>query len=945
MEEIVPVQGAWVCKRAKPDEIGIVLSSRNTSNGAVIEVDFGPSGKSTLASGEWGCGVQIGHCVQDVPLSGVRHTLGLGTVLQLRELASRTQVLVQLHESGQLIWMPFERLRRVMDAELLYKRSGPIAEKGAERFALTVIAHALSKWNEVTGALDRLDVDPLPHQISLVHRIVNSGQANWLIADDVGLGKTIEVGLLLAALERRQNLRRILFVVPSGLTRQWKEEMLIKFDRRFLIYGADFRVSDYREWGLYERVIVSLDLAKPVDSDDDGADERTSFGMLLAAGPWDLIVFDEAHRLARDDRGRSTLRFKLAQALRGKTDRLILLTGTPHQGDTGKFRNLLTLVRPDLADAISDIETSPEVVQEVVLRNRKIDAVDLDGSFIFKGVVVRRAVIEHDPRFEVLERRLGDYLRQGYGASSRVGGAQGRAIGFVMTIYRKMASSSVAALYIALKNRLARLEGPEEGAAERQELNEDELDENDELEERVRGSGRTPFFEAEVAFLHELMNGAAEVMRNDKKGDALVTLIKDVVLGQKKKVLIFTEYRSTQLYILARLQSVLGERPVLIHGGKSVDEKREAIALFDTSASVLVSTEAGGEGLNLHNSCHVMINYDLPWNPARISQRIGRLYRYGQKYPVIVINFLARDTIDNEIVAILFDRLEIIVREMAKVGAEFDDRYAADILGEMLERVDISALLSEAQTGAVQRSQERVDAALDQARRAKLLQDDILSFAAETGVADLNALGQYTTADVAIFIKRAAPFVGIGVEEGEDSEHFTLRLPPELRGKFPEFGARTVIVATTRRSGWAPGERYLLDFSTEFLRWLVVEVTAEQFSGRYASIAGSRGYARIAAYLARFQNDQGHSIGEKLFVLTQDDRGAPRLNGHAVRDLLTGETKDGVPGRWAPLERKNQLERMKDQAELLMAAELNRFKHVNDLVTLAVAEYSEVENS
>lgn len=942
MDFLVPIEGAWVCKSASPNEIGVVTATRQSSSGPTIDVDFGPAGKATLRPDEWGCGLQIGHDVQDIPLSGVRETLGGGTVLQIRELATRFQALVQLHSTGQSLWLPFERLRRIMDPELLFRRAGPIADSGAERVSIGIIAHALSKWNEATGALDRLDVDPLPHQISLVHRILNSGHTNWLIADDVGLGKTIEVGLLLAALERRQPLRRILFVVPSGLTRQWKEEMLTKFDRRFLIFGSDFRISDHKEWGLFERVIVSLDLAKPRNSDDDGSNDSTPFGMLLAAGGWDLIVFDEAHRLARDDRGRSTLRYKLAQSLRSKTDRLILLTGTPHQGDTGKFRNLLTLVRPDLSGAIDIIETESEVVQEIVLRNRKIDAVDIEGNFLFKGLIVKRAEIEHDANFESLEHQLREYLRMGYRASEARGGAEGRAIGFVMTIYRKMASSSIAALYIALKNRLERLT-THAGTGEFQfsALDEDEIEGNDQLEEQSRGPNTAPFFDSETQVLRDLMDNAANAMRKDKKGDALTLLVRDLVLTQKKKVLIFTEYRSTQAYLLYRLHPIAGIKPEVINGSKSVDEKKEAIKAFETTTPILISTEAGGEGLNLHKDCHVMINYDLPWNPARISQRIGRLYRYGQQHQVVVINFLARDTIDNEIVSILFDRLETIVREMASVGPEFNDRYAADILGELLDRIDISALLEEAQDGRVNRTQERIDGALNQAKSAKLIQDDILSFASPTGTVNFEDLGQYTTADVATFVKRAAKFFDIEIEEGRSHEKFTMRLPAYMKGQFADFGGRTVISATTRRSGWISGDEILIDFSIDFLNWLVAQVTAEHFGGGYAAIVDADVSANFfAAFLARYQNDQGQTLSERLVVLTQDAQSSPKSNPSIIRSFLAKAGADATPQASDPADRKQQMDRARDHAELLMAQELTRFKHPNDLVTLATGVFS-----
>jgi hypothetical protein len=204
---------------------------------------------------------------------------------------------------------------------------------------------------------------------------------------------------------------------------------------------------------------------------------------------------------------------------------------------------------------------------------------------------------------------------------------------------------------------------------------------------------------------------------------------------------------------------------------------------------VLISTEAGGEGLNLHRQCHIVINYDIPWNPARITQRIGRLYRYGQAERVIVMSFHTRDTIDNEILPGLLDRLDVIVRQIAPVGSEFGDRYAADIMGELLERVDITELLDEARNGTVERTKERIDAAIESARKSKAIQDEILASAASFGAGNWQNLGAFETSHFANFIRRSAPLVGVSVlPSATDPEKFELRIPQDLRGVYPEFG-------------------------------------------------------------------------------------------------------------------------------------------------------------
>ena len=267
--------------RSYDGQLGVVMES--DSNASRLQVQWaGNGGLVWHGADELRNGFRAGHVVQDRPRSNTRTTLGTGTVIAHREIADREMVLVQLHRTGESRWLPFERLVRVRDAQWKYLNA---AAADPELFRLKVLAYALDSWNQVTGSLDRLDVDPLPHQIDLVHRIMTSDHANWLIADDVGLGKTIEVGLLLAAMKRRRQARRVLVVCPAGVVRQWQDEMRYKFGEDFRIYGLDFNIGQPAHWVSFDKVIVSIDRAK---SDS----HSTIFG---DSGFWDVIVFDEAH--------------------------------------------------------------------------------------------------------------------------------------------------------------------------------------------------------------------------------------------------------------------------------------------------------------------------------------------------------------------------------------------------------------------------------------------------------------------------------------------------------------------------------------------------------------------------------------------------------------------------------------------------------------------------
>jgi superfamily II DNA or RNA helicase len=628
--------------------------------------------------------------------------------------------------------------------------------------------------------------------------------------------------------------------------------------------------------------------------------------------------------------------------LRERTQALVLLTGTPHQGDTGKFRSLLKLVRPDLTEQLDELEIYPEIVADVVLRNRKVDVTDADGNFIFRGHTVSRLPIEPTRQMRELDRRLRIYLQRGYNAESDVGGYAGRAIGFVMTTYRKLASSSVAALTRALERRLERLLAGEQ-AEERQNLM-DELDFSDSVDDVAEldlGEPRTEFFAAETDMLRELLGHCESAAEHDAKIETFRAVYEDLVVRQGKKILVFTEYRATQERLALEVERLSGRVPAIINGSQKLDEKIAAMEAFDGDCEILISTEAGGEGLNLHRRCHVVLNFDLPWNPARIVQRIGRVYRYGQKEHVAVLNFHASDTIDSEIISLALTRVETLSRQMAPLGSEFGERYFSEILGELLEQLDLSAALAEALSGSVERSQDRVDEAIERARNARDLQSEILSAASGFDPEALIRLGRFRTHDVMRFIVRMAPFLAIeATVRDEARERLDLRLPEDLRGNFAEFGGRTVIEATTSRSTASASRGFcLLDFRSEFLRELVRVATSPDFGGSYATAKVAQAAdGHVAAFITRWQSERGDPIGEELSISHRGKNGHVTLDNGVVSQLLRYPVKTVPPESEVPEERQRVLEAMQDRVEVHAAERANRFKHLNDLILVAAAD-------
>lgn len=829
-------------------------------------------------------GFSRGMDVQDIPRSRTRKSLGMGTVRALRELGGQHQVLVDFPETHQQRWLPFENLKFINGPASRFLAGKFDALGSAERFRLRNLARAIETWHENTGGLSHLDIDPLPHQIHLVHHILASGNLNWLIADDVGLGKTIEVGMLLSALDHRKAAKRVLIVCPAGLAKQWQDELRFKFGfEGYQIYGSDFAINESYQWKLHDHVIASVDRLK----------QEAHLESILQAEPWDLIVFDEAHRLSRRQYGmkiESSDRFALAAELRETTDALLLLSATPHQGMPDKFAALLELLRPELKPEINRLAVAPEFLSDMVFRNQKAYVTDAAGNFIFNGKTTIALQLAQSTEEAAFDHALQRYLRQGYAAGGRRGNA-GKAIGFVMTTYRKLAASSLAAIHRALNRRLETLikraaEAPDETVIP----NEDDIDERfrGEWEEGIR-TARKEFFDGEIQLLRDLLEQLTPMLGKDQKlQDFLEQVLPQVLKNNpNEKMLIFSEYRATQDYLAEALAARFGEAKVnLLNGGMSPPERAEQIRAFESDGQFLISTEAGGEGINLQRHCHVMANFDLPWNPMRLVQRIGRLYRYGQQQKVVVFNVMSAQTLDADIVNQMYTKLNQVVADLSAVSAEFrGGDLEAEILGEFTEVLDVEDVLAAARTTGVDRTPEEIDKALARARSATNLQRDLFKNFASFDPEEIKHELAITLDHVQAFVLGMCAVLGVEIRGQQyQGRVFLLSLPDAVQKALHSRRSQHRITFDRALAQTMP-DLELMDLNSGLLRYFLTEAKSQGFGGQAASIQLPATHAVVTAML-RWQNDQGRLMRQEFTAVSLDARNSAYLNEPSFADWL-----------------------------------------------------------
>ena len=885
-----------------------------------------------------------GDTVQDVPTPNGRNNLGQGTVKYTELLAGEEQVTVEFHESGEVRTLPSHRLRKVSDVNQRFVNRTTSGPDDCERLRLRCLAHALESWNERSGALDRLPVDPLPHQIDIVHRIMTADQTNWLIADDVGLGKTIEVGLLLAAMKRRRRLNRVLVVCPAALTTQWQDEMKKHFNEDYRIYGHDFNINQTSQWNNEHQVIVSIDRAKL----------RNHLPKFEEAGDWDIVVFDEAHHLSKRENASTTQRYRLAETLRSKSDEFLFLTGTPHQGDTEQFVNLLSLLRPDLKRRLTKVDADPSVVAEVVLKNKKSSVIDQEGNYVFQGQDTKLVKADKSSEMQEFQEALMQYVDNGYAASESEGD-RGRAIGFVMTTYRKLASSSIAAIQASLERRLARL------LTENDDWYEhigtlDEFDEpfNDAEDGRddlgivadniaAREMGATQFFSNETSQLQRLITAAKAARSVDLKLQYFLRNIVDAVVQNAEKLLIYTEYLATQDYIVEALRNRYPSLNIAkINGGMKLEDKLTNIRNFNEDASFMVSTEAGGEGINLHRECHIMVNYDIPWNPRRLVQRAGRLYRYGQTEQVIVRNLVVEDSFDNRSLSMMLERVENIADQMFNVEGNTTELLRTEIVGELMERLDYAKMLTRNTDRNMRRSEEELERALELAQSATEQQDFLFSQVenfnrlAGEPVKDLSQDDVMSLLEGMLAVKqihiRRRLYGGTVLE---------IELPDDLIGHYGEFAHRRVVRVTHDRDrSTALNNVVQMDFESPFFRSLIDEAKSSEFGGEYAQIRGTQDSA-FALFKLRWNNDQGQPRWEALLPVlmplsasdgaTSTDQTFAEILRRLTPVPLNDESNDLKA-------RQELLDLMRAEAEHELSARRSELRYPGGIVLLAAAD-------
>ncbi len=602
---------------------------------------------------------------------------------------------------------------RISDTTHSFRGDGHVLRLALQAFSLG-IAYEFDPY----FGLSISRVDPLPHQLEAVYDyLLKLARVRFLLADDAGAGKTIMAGLLLRELRLRGLAERTLIVCPSNLTFQWKRELFDKFNETFTVLKGDQIRDQYgsNQWMDQKQIITSLDLAK-----------REDILPGLRQAHWDLVIVDEAHRMSWTPPSRKTARYALGELLRDACDHLLLLTATPHKGNPENFTLFLQLLDED---AYADVKSIREAMEKrfapFYLRRTKeamcyFPRRQPDGSWqalkIFTKRIPHVADFHMDGAEDHLYREVTAFVKsQSHRAAAQGDDRRALAIRFLMALYQRRLASSTYALRRSLGNRAKRLAEELQRAREIARTAPPDLPDSEDLEEmeeaereRLEGlldavtlAQNPEEVREEIAALNELAAKAKDFENSGQ--EAKLSKLKEVLQEKgffdhpEQRLLIFTEFKDTLDYLVGKLGD-WGFRVGFIHGGMHIGTRdAPGTRLYaeqqfkDGDIQVLVATEAAGEGINLQ-CCHILFNYDIPWNPNRLEQRMGRIHRYGQTKDCLIFNFVATNTIEGHVLRRLLERLQ-------EIRDALDDDAVFNVVGEILPANEMDRILRDYYAG------------------------------------------------------------------------------------------------------------------------------------------------------------------------------------------------------------------------------------------------------
>ncbi|ORC37386.1 RNA helicase [Marispirochaeta aestuarii] len=685
-------------------------------------------------------------------------------------------------------------------------------------------------------AVNTSDVDPLPHQISAVYEHMLQRQPlRFLLADDPGAGKTIMAGLLIKELMMRGDVQRCMVVCPGSLVEQWQDELDEKFSLPFEILTNDkLQSSRTGNWFLENNLVICrLD---KLSRDEDLQDK-------LKVSDWDLIICDEAHKMSATFFGNEvkyTKRFRLGQMLSNLTRHFLLMTATPHNGKEEDYQLFLSLIDADRFEGKPRKNNGSVEASDLMRRLVKEQLVKMDGTRLFperRAYTVQYRLSDEEV---LLYEGVTSYVREQFNRAEKIinQGRKGN-IGFALTILQRRLASSPAAIYRSLHRRRERLEDKLRemellhrsftiaedsddvlGSDLDEELDLDDFtgEEAEELEDqlidRASASRSIEELKKEIIVLSALEKQARKLLDNghDKKWQELSSILQDnpqmfTPEGTRRKLVIFTEHRDTLAYLEGKLKTSIGndESIVSIYGGMLRQERKKAENLFrnDPDVHILLATDAAGEGINLQRG-HLMVNYDLPWNPNRLEQRFGRIHRIGQTEVCHLWNLVAFETREGDVFFRLLSKIE---KQKEDLGDQVFDVLGDILRGNALRDLLIEAIRDGDRPEVRNRIYEKIDHPFEHGDLQKILAEralsqDVLATSTVEKIRDMMERARARKLQphfIREFFLRAFSSLGGDVRKREEKRYQINHVPAAIRNQDRIIGSRSSVLRRYER--------------------------------------------------------------------------------------------------------------------------------------------------